>query len=195
MKLLEERAAIEIAEEPAAPAANMDLPKLTLSSTTAFVGQRALLSFRQIEGQPFRVLITDDILMNRKVLGAMCKRMHVAFDYAQDGRACVEKCKETAYDLVLMDVQMPECDGIQATRELKALSSAGLLAGLHVDILIIGCSANSQDADIQACFKAGMDDFIAKPVRFPVLESVVSSNLKKVETRIASSLQGPQRSL
>ena len=125
----------------------------------------------------------------------MCKRMHMAFDYANDGRECVEKCKETAYDLVLMDVQMPEFDGLQATRELKALSSAGLLAGLHVDILIIGCSANSQDADIQACFKAGMDDFIAKPVRFPVLESVVSNNLKKVETRIASSLQGPQRSL
>jgi len=61
------------------------------------------------------------------------------------------------------------------------------------NLSIIGCSANAQDGDIKACTEAGMDDFIAKPVRFPVLESVVISNMKKVDQQSRSRALPPLR--
>ena len=73
-----------------------------------------------------------------------------------------------------MDVQTPVCDGLEATRH-----KAGLLAGREKShVVVIGCSANAQDADIKACLDAGMNDLIAKPIRAPILESTATSNLK-----------------
>ena len=107
----------------------------------------------------FRVLLVEDNTINQRVASAMLTQLGVEVVIAGDGRQALQKYQPGAFDLLLMDVHMPEMDGHAATRELRAQEVA--LAWPRVPIIAL--TATVLDADRQACRDSGMDDFLPKP--------------------------------
>ncbi|WP_031335953.1 hybrid sensor histidine kinase/response regulator [Rhodopseudomonas sp. B29] len=114
-------------------------------------------------GRPLRVLIVDDNPTNRLVAAQMLHDFPIQTNTACDGAEAVTAATRFSYDVILMDMRMPEMDGIEATRTIRA--HGGALA----DVPIIAFTANAFADDAAACRAAGMNDHIAKPVRKKVL--------------------------
>ncbi len=108
------------------------------------------------------VLVVEDNPVNQHVVLQMLANMGAAVDVAADGQEAVEAVGSRSYDLVLMDLQMPRKDGLEATRDIRAAHGAVPR--------IVAMTANAQAADRSACLEAGMDDFLAKPVSLEDLE-------------------------
>ncbi len=108
-----------------------------------------------------RVLLVDDEPINQKVGMAILKKFRIASDVAGNGREAVRMVGEQHYDLVLMDVQMPEMNGFDATEAIRAREQ---LNGLS-RIPIIAMTANAMESTRERCLAIGMDDFIAKPIK------------------------------
>ncbi|MGE0094313.1 MAG: response regulator [Alphaproteobacteria bacterium] len=105
-----------------------------------------------------RVLIVEDSEINQKVARALAEKAGYRCEVAANGIEALAAIRERPYDVILMDVQMPEMDGYTATRRVRAL--AGLIARTPV----IGMTANAMKGDREKCLEAGMDDYIAKPI-------------------------------
>jgi two-component system, sensor histidine kinase and response regulator len=116
-----------------------------------------------------RVLLAEDNPVNQKVAIQMLQRMECQVFAAANGSEALNMLADGCYDLVLMDVQMPIMDGLQAT---KAIRQREEQAGGHIPI--IAMTANAMAGDREMCLEAGMDDYIAKPVLPAVLKKVLS---------------------
>ncbi len=114
-----------------------------------------LLLAREFSGA--RVLVAEDETAHQQLLACILQSAGLQVDLAVDGEAAVEKARQGAYDLVLMDINLPKLNGVEATRMLQALPG---MAGLTV----IALTASVRDEDRQLCLEAGMSDFIRKPV-------------------------------
>jgi CheY-like chemotaxis protein len=107
---------------------------------------------------PLRILLAEDNQVNQKLALRILEQMGYRADIASNGLEAVESIERQTYDVILMDVQMPEMDGLEATRQIVARWP-------HKHPRIIGLTANALEGDREKCLAAGMDDYISKPIR------------------------------
>ena len=112
----------------------------------------------QNAGSPSRVLLVEDVATNQKVAVAMLQRLGVEVDLATTGTEAVELWGQSRYDLIFMDIQMPDMDGLEATKIIREREAGGAHR-----TPIIALTASTMELDRELCTKSGMDGFIAKP--------------------------------
>ncbi len=107
--------------------------------------------------------MVEDNALNRKVVVTMLKKLGHRADVAANGREALAALDRGGYRLVLMDCQMPEMDGFEATQRIRARSDAG------ARIPIVALTANAMEGDRERCLAAGMDGYLPKPVQLDAL--------------------------
>jgi CheY-like chemotaxis protein len=121
------------------------------------------------------VLLVEDNQVNQKVALAQLKRLGYRADAVVNGREAVDAVERHDYAIVLMDCQMPEMDGFEATRLIRAQEAQ---IGRHVPI--VAMTANAMNGDREACLKAGMNDYLAKPIRAEELDAILKKWIERV---------------
>lgn len=128
---------------------------------------------------PLRILLAEDNPINQKLAIRVLSKLGYNAEVAQNGIEVIEKFDEQFYDVILMDIQMPEMDGLEATRLIRAKQ--------YHQPVIISMTANVMAEDKEACRLAGMDDYISKPIKIDVLVSVLEKwaliLIEKIESR------------
>ena len=116
------------------------------------------------------VLLVEDNPVNQKLISIWLEKLKIKATIAQNGREAIMMLEHEPFDLVLMDVQMPVMDGLEATRRIR---------GSGNKIPIVALTAHAMKEDREKTLKAGMDDYVSKPVKVEVLESMLKKHLKK----------------
>ncbi|MBT2302121.1 response regulator [Variovorax paradoxus] len=118
---------------------------------------------------PLRILLAEDNAVNQKLAMRLLQQMGYRADLASNGIEAVESVQRQAYDVVLMDVQMPELDGLDATRRICEL------IGAPQRPYIVAMTANAMQGDQEMCMAAGMDDYLTKPIRVDRLVAALNN--------------------
>jgi signal transduction histidine kinase len=121
------------------------------------------------DGSEIRILLAEDNLINQKVATKMLEKYGFDVDVANDGAEALIAIRNRKYDLVLMDIQMPELSGLKVTEQVRS-------EGEHCPI--VGLTANAFEEDRQACLSAGMDAYISKPIRSETLDHVIQQTIR-----------------
>lgn len=119
--------------------------------------------------KPMHILLAEDNLVNQKVALMVIQKMGFTADVAPNGKVAVEKFSTNHYDLILMDIMMPEMDGLEATREIRKIEKQR--GGKRTRIVAL--TANAMKEDKEKCFEAALDDYISKPFKPADLERIV----------------------
>ncbi len=159
-------------------------PSLLYNTLLSVLGTKALPSVREtvekqlpviIEHKPstalLRILLAEDIVVNQKVAIRLLERAGYHADVVGNGLEVLEALRRQRYDVILMDVHMPEMDGLEATRQVRSGKWLPTEQGDMLDSqpYIIAMTANAMQGDRETCRAAGMDDYVSKPVRFEEL--------------------------
>jgi len=135
-----------------------------------------------------RVLLVEDNIVNQKVAEAVLRKIGCEADVASNGKEAIKALESQNYDVVLMDVQMPELDGFETTRIIRDPASSVR----NHEVPIIAMTAHAMKGDRERCLEAGMNDYVAKPVRFRELVEVISkyANIPRPEDAPAEERRG-----
>jgi PAS domain S-box-containing protein len=130
-------------------------------------------------GSGLRILVAEDNLINRAVATGILQKAGHELVHVSTGREAVEAFSDGSFDLILMDVQMPEMDGFEATRRIRELEET---TGGH--ITIVAMTAHAMAGDRERCLAAGMDDYVSKPLRKEdLLRALAGASVAKLEDR------------
>ncbi|HTP02502.1 MAG TPA: GAF domain-containing protein [Anaerolineales bacterium] len=135
---------------------------------------RAVIDTELGRNHPLHILLAEDNAVNQKLALRLLEQMGYRADVASNGIEAVESVERQAYDVVLMDVQMPEMDGLDATRAIRQLALAR-------QPRVVAMTANAMQGDREMCIAAGMDDYISKPIRVAELSSALLRTEKQEE--------------
>jgi diguanylate cyclase (GGDEF)-like protein/PAS domain S-box-containing protein len=125
---------------------------------------------------PLRILLAEDHGVNKKVALHMLEHIGYRADVASNGLEVLEALNRQAYDVVLMDIQMPEMDGLEATRQVRSTTwtESRDEVTFQYQPYIIAMTANAMQGDREICLEAGMDDYISKPIRINELNQALN---------------------
>ena len=149
----------------AAPPTSMLALQRAVAAPSPFTNTRAANG----ESVRYRILLAEDNIVNQKVAGKLLERLGCRVDMAANGKEAVEMWRKLPYDLILMDCQMPEMDGLEATKAIRERESQDR----HSRIPIVAMTAGAMQGDWELCLAAGMDDYLSKPVKIADLQSVL----------------------
>lgn len=124
----------------------------------------------------YTILLAEDNPINQTLLLRFLTKQGHNVKVAANGRIAVDEWEQAEYDIILMDVMMPEMDGLEATREIRAKEQT---KGGHTPILAI--TANAMEGDREICINAGMDDYMSKPVKLDQLVGKIESVIATVK--------------
>jgi CheY-like chemotaxis protein len=124
------------------------------------------------DDHPLRILVAEDNAVNVKLALKLLERMGYGSGVAVAGNGfeVLERLEGGAFDVVLMDVQMPEMDGLEATRRIRARWPDGA-------VRIVAMTANAMEGDREMCLAAGMDDYLSKPIRPDALAQALRATI------------------
>jgi len=125
------------------------------------------------ENLPLRILLCDDNAINQKVAARLLQQVGYQSDIAASGREALEALDHRHYDLIFMDVMMPEMDGLEATRLIRERQKRGALPNYQSRIIVVAMTAQAMQGDREKCLAAGMDDYLAKPIRLADIRGVI----------------------
>jgi CheY-like chemotaxis protein len=125
---------------------------------------------------PLSILIAEDNPVNQTLIMMVMKKLGYQPHMAVNGLKAIEALHEKVYDIVLMDVQMPEMDGLEATETIRS--------ALHYQPVIIAVTANAMQDDKEMCLKAGMDDYISKPIQLEKLVAILEKWGNVIKTKV-----------
>ena len=124
--------------------------------------------------RPLRILLAEDNIINQKVATRILSQMGYRPDVVHNGVEVLEALARQKYDVILMDIQMPEMDGLEATRRIRTEYTGARRPW------IIAMTANAMDSDRKNCFDAGMDGYLSKPVRIEALEAELTRSSENI---------------
>jgi PAS domain S-box-containing protein len=124
--------------------------------------------------RPMRLLLAEDNVINQKVAVRILSQMGYRPDVVHNGVEVLQALDRQNYDVILMDVQMPEMDGLEATRQIRKLYTGPRRPW------IIAMTANAMDIDQKNCFESGMDGYLSKPVRIEALEAELTRSSENI---------------
>jgi CheY-like chemotaxis protein len=137
---------------------------------------KQLLSEEFAEKYPLGILIAEDNPVNQKLAVRLLNKLgYKKIDVVQNGVEVLEKLRYQFYEVILMDVQMPEMDGLEATRQIRATSGD--------QPVIIAMTANAMQGDRDECIQAGMNDYISKPIMLEIVVNVLEKWALEIKQR------------
>ena len=160
-----EQASSGAAEQRTAAAAEPPLLSVVEGSGT----RRAAQTVPAGDVRPLKILVAEDHPVNQQLILRLLERRGHSVTIAGDGRQAVDAYARAAFDLIIMDVQMPVMDGFEATAAIRAVEAT---TGVHVPIVAV--TAHAMDGDRERCLQAGMDDYMSKPIHTPTLLAFVA---------------------
>jgi signal transduction histidine kinase/ActR/RegA family two-component response regulator len=149
------------------PCLPCDAPPIVLTASESLpeTGEKA-------KRENLKILVVEDNLINQRVVKLFLDKLGCPADCVSSGQGCLDKLDQQAYDIILMDVQMPGMDGHETTRRIRQRST-------NESPWIIALTASAQDEDAAKCGEAGMDDFLTKPLRIEALNDALERFEKK----------------
>lgn len=140
-----------------------------LRDTMSNPSAELVATFDTSQQAALKILVAEDNRINQKVIIGLLKKLGYKADIVENGLQAVYAHQHQAYDLILMDLQMPEMDGLEATRRIRNAQDETL----HRDVPIIALTANAMKGDRERCLETGMNDYLSKPVSPEALAAAI----------------------
>ena len=141
------------------------------------------------DGNKPRVLLAEDNTINQKVAHLMLDKMGYRVDVVSNGHEALDAVAQNDYVAILMDVQMPEMDGLEATRRIRAEDSPAR----NPQVPIIALTAHALDQDRQRSLDAGMDDHVSKPIDSEIIAKILARHIGRLVPVISQVAETPAK--
>ena len=153
-------------DQEALPAAPALASSISASSESISASSDSISASSESAAPRVRLLVVDDNVMNRNLMRHLLESRFFSFDIVSNGREAIESLQQKKYDLVLMDIQMPEMDGYAASRHIRSV--------LRLDVPIIAMTAHAMAGEREKCLGSGMNEYLSKPIREQELFRMIS---------------------